>query len=457
MKRVLGPARTWWRSRAALGFLGYLVAHILVIVGLPTPRFPDSPHYLVFSVTGGGSEPPTVPFFYNLVSTDPERIALQTLIAAIAWWSLASVVAHRVVDRRVALGVRFVLLALGIVGPIASWNSTILSESLSISLTVLLIATWLRYVERRTVGRAATVFVTSVLWTDARQAQIYLSALILLGAALFALRRWREAVGWVLVLGLGAATASGLAIVDKNHYVGGGIIADTVADRILPNPGYTQWFVDQGMPYNATIAKTAGSLYGDALAAIPQWEAWNVANGTRTYLDFLLTHPRYLLWEPLSSFLGEPPSLLQAPSSLYVGTEPNPTPSMLSPDANYGRHRDVLPSPIEDLLFDPGNPGDVLLLAGIAGAAAFLAHRRRGRDRRLVVPIFVALSTIPHGYVVYWLGAVGEQDRLAIVLAVAVRVALWSVLAFSLDRIVTHPDDTTPDLATVGTRSSLLS
>jgi hypothetical protein len=150
------------------------------------------------------------------------------------------------------------------------------------------------------------------------------------------------------------------------------------------------------------------------------------------------THLRYTLWEPLASFSGEQPSLVKAPPSIYAQTQPDPTPSLLSPNANYGRHRDVLPAPIADLLFDPGQFGDVVLLGALATLAAVVGRRRYGRDRRLLIPFIVVVSTIPSGYFVWLIGGTGERDRLAIVLAVALRIALWSILAFSLDHLLGH-------------------
>src|ERR1700731_4457698 len=64
-------------------------------------------------------------------------IAGRGVWAAGAWWGLASVASSLMGDRRARLGVKVALLILGLCGPIASWNSTFLSESVAISLTAL--------------------------------------------------------------------------------------------------------------------------------------------------------------------------------------------------------------------------------------------------------------------------------------------------------------------------------
>ena len=128
--------------RRAAPFLGYLLVQGFIIVGLTTPRFPDSPSYTDLSLTG--HRLPTVPLIYSAFPSDSLKSLAQVVLAAVCWWILAGVASGMVENRAVRIGLRTVLLALGVVAPIASWNSTILSESIAISLTALLIAVWLR-------------------------------------------------------------------------------------------------------------------------------------------------------------------------------------------------------------------------------------------------------------------------------------------------------------------------
>jgi hypothetical protein len=117
---------------------------------------------------------------------------------------------------------------------------------------------------------------------------------------------------------------------------------------------------------------------------------------------------------------------------------------MLSPDANYGRHRDVLPAVVEGLLFEQGQAGDVLLLAFTAFGLAWVAREKFGRDRRMLIPIIVTLLVIPDGYLVWLTGGDGELDRHSITMAVSVRVGLWIILALALDRLIEARRSTPP-------------
>ncbi len=332
------------------------------------------------------------------------------------------------------------LLALGVVGPIANWNSTLLSEPVAISLSMLLVAAWIRYAQRPTWATAALVLLATVPWTFSRQADVLVGAMICAAAVVAWLLRPRLAIRAALAAGLLVIAGIGFWEVGNNHTIQDSNVETFIQESVLVKPSWTKWFVDHGMPYDSTIAETAGKLpYDDPVEADPAFAAWVKAHGLHTYVRFMLSHPRYTLFGPLQSFPGELASLHRQNTSPYAAfAQPNPTPSMLSPDTNYGRHRGVLPSVVQNLLFQQGQIGDVLALAAITCWLTIRAWRRFGPDRRLWVPALLAVSAIPQAYAV-WLsggGADGELDRLSMILAVSLRVGLWIVLALAVDRLL---------------------
>jgi hypothetical protein len=431
-----GPRSIRFDRREAAGFLGYLAAQVFCIVGLVTARYPDSYRYMQLSFTGKADFPPTVPLVYAILPTDALRVGAQTALATVCWWALARVASNAVRDRRIRISLRAVLLMLGVVGPVVSWNTVILSESIAISLTALLVAAWLWFQRRPSWTRAFAAITATEAWDLAKPTGIVLGALIAMVAVVHALRHRRELLRVGIALTLVALSVMNAAVFSTSGYLKVGLISDVIQDRILVNPGYTVWFIDHGMPYSPAIAKSAGGDYGIALEQIPAMESWMAVSATSTYIRFVVAHPEYAVIAPLSAFPGEEPSLQEPTNPVYAAVEPNPTPSMLSPTANYGRHRQVLPSVVEDFLFEQGQIGNLLALAAGAVTCALLV-RRRGKDRRLVLPALVALSAVPWGYLVWLTGGVGEVDRLSVVLAVAARIGLWLLLGFALDHLVT--------------------
>lgn len=423
-----------------LSFLGYFLLQELVVLGLNTPRWADSPTYLHLSLTGAASRLPTVPLFYKLFPTDDLRVAAQVVLAALAWWMLALCASRLVIDRRVQIVVRVVLLMLGLVPAVTNWNSIILSESVAVSLTALLIAAWMAFVQHPGWVRLALALAVTLFWTLARQPNVLFGlGITLAGLVALAVGKMRVNLRTVSAIGLLVISAIGLLEIHRNESVSKAALGDIVQLRILPNPQWTAWFVAHGMPYSPTVANYSGQEFRYVDERGSPFVTWIYAHGRRTYFRFILTHPRYTLVGPLPYFSGEEASDHHMNASIYRPyLQPNPTPSILSPTVNYGRHREVLPSVIENLLFEQGQIGDVFALGVAAIGLALLTVRRSGSDARFAVPAVAVLLAIPEGYILWLSGGetTGELDRLSIVTAVSLRIGLWVMLAVAVDRLM---------------------
>jgi hypothetical protein len=422
----------WW------AFAVYLLLHALVVAGLRTPRFPTSPEYLVLSFLGHARRLWTVPLFYKLFPNDTLRIAGQTLFSAVSWWVLAFVAARDVRRREVRFGLRILILTLGLCTSVAAWNTAILSESVSISLTALLIAAWLWFVRWRTLSTAVLATAATLLWTFTRQEHVIVSCAITFIVLAIVARRWRDGVLIALAVVLTAISLYGIVAATRNRDLARYNLAAIVGLRILPNSDYTSWFIAHGMPYTPTVAGFANKYPPEPLADDPVWGAWAQAKGNHVYLNFMLSHPRYTLTGVLPYLSGEQPSLTQ-PALPPAALSPDATPSLLSPDTDWARHRDVLPRVVQDLLFERGTVGDLIALSIAAFTLVGFAWKRHGWDRRFLVPGIVVASVLPHIYVV-WLTSATELDRHAVDIAVSARIGLWLLAAYALDRLVSTPE-----------------
>jgi hypothetical protein len=417
-------------------FLAYLLLQAIVVLGLTTPRFPDSETYMHVSFTGADLRLPTVPLLYKVLPTDSLRVAGQVLLAAAAWWALARASGAMIADRRVRLALMGVLLTLGLVGPIVNWNSVILSESTAISLTALMIALWLRYAQDPQRSTAVGAIAATLAWTLTRQANV-IFGLLITAAAIAAALVWRNRGRIHLIVAIAMVLISlvGLLEVNNNTTLAKGAFLYTLKARIIPNRGWTHWFTDHGMPNPRFDPAQAGR----AVPLNPAFTSWLDDRGLRTYVEFMATHPRYTLLDPLPYLSGEQASLYHPNRAQIPELQPDPTPSILSPNANYGRHRDVVPSVIASLLWDRTQIGGLLVLAGAGFGLAWVSRRRTGTDARLLIPTFIVLAAIPGAYLVWLSGgeATHELDRLSVVTAVWVRIGLWLLLAVALDRVLT--------------------
>ncbi|MEI8105401.1 MAG: hypothetical protein WCH31_06135 [Actinomycetes bacterium] len=434
-RRHLGATESWSWAKAA-PFLAYLAVQTVCVLGLRTTHFPDSAAYTELSFSGDAKRLQTVPLLFTALGSDPMRIAGQVVIAAGSWWFLARVASELIRDRRVALGLRCVLLAFGLLTPIASWNSAILSESTTLSLTAVLIAVWIRYAREVSWATAGTAVAVTVAWTFTRPDHLILVVLILAVAVAAMLRRRNDVIPVAVVAALVLTSFACFLDSGPRKYTSSQNVWYILSGRILPNQGWTAWFRDHGMPALTQTANPNG---------VPDdlW-SWIAADGEHTYLRFVLSHPHYTLIDPLPYFSGERASLYLKNTSeyrpthtSYAPTQPNPRPSFLSPSVNYARVRPVVPSVVERLLFDQGQFGEIFALIALGAGLTVLSSRRFGRDARILVPVLVAASSIPQAYIV-WLGGgetTGELDRQSLTLAVSLRISLWIVIACALDRL----------------------
>jgi hypothetical protein len=460
-ERVESPVRgISWRSRRSHSaeepvggarsgpFLGYLTLHALVVIGLVTPRFPTSREYLRLDFTGRQPRLWAVPLLYKLLPADWLRVAGQVVIAAVCWWVLAAVASSMLKDRRVRIGLQIVILALGLIGPIAQWNSAIGDESLTISLTALLVAVWLSYAQKPRVAAAVGIVAVTTLWTFTRQDHIIMTALvavvILVGVAYARVTKTqRSALTVFVAIALVVVSALGFATASRNRSLVNVNLSAIIALRVLPNEGYTLWFTAHGMPDTAAIQSYAGSTTPEELGSNKRFAKWLVAHGEHTYALFLVSHPSYTLGHPLVDVTGEEPTQSVRPPQPYL--DPDLEASFVSPNANWARHREVVPRLLQDLLFTPGQSADVISLGAVAIGLALFARRRNLADRRLLVPTVVLGTVLPHIYVV-WLTSASELDRHALIIAVSLRIALWLMAAFAIDALLASPP-TAPESA----------
>ena len=141
---------------------------------------------------------------------------------------------------------------------IANWDLTILSESLSLSLSALSIAAWLRWLQRRTVLSAVATVATTGLLLFTRTSVIPLVGLLALGVALSAIRAPARAMKLVTAAALLFTLAWGLFVMSnvehssaaRSEHVGylSQNFLMVLQQRILTDPETLRWFRQHGMP-----------------------------------------------------------------------------------------------------------------------------------------------------------------------------------------------------------------
>lgn len=427
-------AGAWARTPYALILLGYVLLRLGGFSGVRTLVYPDTAGYLdvasrsLFSLDfWAGARPPALPLLYKVLpDSDSARAWGQFAVSVVCWPLLAGAVARCLrpgAYRYLAFGA---VLLFSMTIPIIQWDRVLLSESLSISLTALVLASWLELVRAPRPAMVVGVLAASLLWVFARDSNGVVALTIVPFAIVWAVwpgHRWRV---WPLVL------AGGLAAIFATSFLATGTeaaklrrterpILHVIGRRVLANPAETRWFERHGMPKPPPrVRQYRRSLAGIVEGSIPsdpptnRFIDWAVHHGRSVLVRYLLAHP----WRTVRQTFDNRKHLL---SGVTVGYKaPN--------------QRRVLPDTIDALVY----PRDVqslyfwLVLVGFGAAAAW---RRRGALRTWLVPVGALALQVPHAIVVYQ-GDTLEIPRHAILVAVTARLSILLLALFALGRLV---------------------
>jgi hypothetical protein len=310
-----------WSAVAGASWCGFAWFRLWQATKAPALVWQDSKSYI--SVAGqafwslsfwAGARPPLVPLLWKLTGSPPSFVLGQTLVAVAAWGALAWVVGRSAPPgwrRTVATGA---VLAFATSPPIVIWDRSVLSESLSVSLIALLVASSLRVAHRPTPARGAAVIVSALLVALTRDSQVWTVGLLGMCFAGLALvggvrrhRLPRYPAG--LAAALLVITAVGAwGEVDSGRTTAN--VTDVLFARVFPYPERVAWFASHGMPQSRAIDRLARSQSappGDAKIVafdgrdprFARLEHWIDRDGPTTYSVWLLSHPGYVFSEPL--------------------------------------------------------------------------------------------------------------------------------------------------------------
>ena len=435
------------RRRVALGalrlatwgaaFSAFAAVRIAAIADRPPARFPDTASYLVLDLSHRGLRPWVVPLVYSLLSSDDARIAVQCAAAIVLWCALAYAVACTLRCWPLKVAGAGAVLLVGASPQVTRWDLALLSESLALSLTAAVIATWLMFAVKHTRGWGTAARVMTALWAFTREPHLALLPVILVLLALSLAwpngRRTRALLLLTLVpiCAWGAATMThSSAMTDYNVYL-------LLQERVFPNHRRVEWFVRNGhMPTSKAILTSRGFVSRSDLsrqllhqAEIPVgidpptvverggdvFVHWVHEHGAATYLDYLTHHPGFAFtrpWEDVDTMLA--PRLHAI--SPHVRADP-----VLSEGVTAALFQNM------DRYFD----------ALVVGLMLTLVAWRRPRLGVSMVGLSVLASS---GVLLYiaWHGAAIELSRHAIVASVASRIAIIILVVAGIDRILSR-------------------
>ncbi len=267
-----------------------------------------------------------LPLFLKLLGTTPQNydsleqmrliFFVQAIFSAISWTAFA-VMAAAVTSRRWLTRVLLfgLILFFSLSLEIGLWDALLLSESFTLSLFALVLASWLALIAwlpkiqqawLRWVVLAGTLFVT-VLYTFTRDSNIYFIIIAAGVLLLFWLRGLLKARRSEVVV---FTAAIALLFIGQNLSMSAGnrwqiFMYDHLAVRFLNSPDATEFFAREGLPVSDRLMETrhmVGYVYQPLFTEDPAFQPvrdWVATRSKAAYLKYLISNPKKTLLDPL--------------------------------------------------------------------------------------------------------------------------------------------------------------
>ena len=364
-----------------------------------------------------GPKPPVMPILLKAVAhSNRAFVILATAVAVLAWLVLA-VQVTRLLTQRAACVIALVgLVLIALSPPLNIWDSTVLTDSLSVSLGLLLLSGILAMVGRPwSWWRAGVVVLVGTVWGLTRDTNAQL--LLVLAVAIALVVAVRQLSKPWLVVALGLLAVFGVAQWSQEQAKRWELpFDDVVAIRVLPDATQRNFFARHGMPVTATLLARQGlnaSSGNFAFANDPRlasYRRWRDARGRATYLAWALAHPA----STIKNSLVDVPAITTQDRSDYVPAGYHPT------------LRDGLANLV------PHTRLGAAVSFLVAVVLASLAVARRRTTPLVIVGLVLLALAVPHALLV-WNGGGFEFVRHGLGLDMQFRLAVLFIVAGAFD------------------------
>jgi hypothetical protein len=365
------------------------------------------------------ARPPMFPLVLKVFEADKIRVAaFQASFSILAWGSLALALAYSFSN--VLRPIAFVLiLVLSLDRHISGWDVVMLTESISISLLAIFVATWLWLLKEWKWGKVVLLGLISFVWVFTRDTNgwvlFMIAGVILISVLLFQARKRYLSIA--LLFGL-LFSLSNFSANRGNHWVFP--FQNVLAQRVLNDQKAVAFFSDCGMPVTQKLLDMAGgyagsqdrAFYNDP--ALESYRIWMNANGKSCYARWLLSRPVRSIQEPW----GDLAWLLGFEDVAYFYPQ---------------RYQPMWPWYLERVLY----PQDALVgLWSFLTLVALIAVWRKSWKKNIAWVIFIVLCLLVYPQIfIVWHGDVPGTNRHALSVSLQFVLSFWVFCLLALEKI----------------------
>jgi hypothetical protein len=262
-----------------------------------------------------GTYPPVVPILWKVTGSGTAFVLVQGLLAVGAWGFLAWTVS-RLLGAPLRRSAAFVVvLAFSTVTQVVLWNRSVLSESVSLSLIATLYACIILLSRSPSWPKVIAVVATAMAMASVRDSLIWTVGALSVFCGIYAVVVAKKDPGvgiFAAVLAVSLVMVAGLASwgvqYSKREVVS---VVSVLEVRVFPYPQRVAWFASHGMPEATAVDRLAQRTkpsrpsqtkvvsISESDPAFGKLVVWEQEAGPSTYARWIVSHPTYLLTEPL--------------------------------------------------------------------------------------------------------------------------------------------------------------
>jgi hypothetical protein len=364
-------------------------------------------------------------FLKLLGSSQPLIEIFQLSISTAAWLFLAWKFIGSIKKDWIKISGFVVILGFSLSPTVQVWNHAVLSESLSISVMVVIIALFIGLAQKWEWRSLFLLMLCFVIWMSLREANAYIAVMVAFALVVIGFIQRTLKVYWLLSLLIGVSFLINYQLSAAYALPRWALpLAEVITKRILPEPEYLEFFASNGMPVTPELMALSGRwAISDGYAVVNnaklgKFEKWLYTEGRTVYTKFLLKHPSYTIDSPLEDI-----EVLLADDFFEGIPVPKYTPA--------------LPKVANEILYPERYFYLYLWLSLFLSGFIFAASLRENKKVYWVV-FFTLLLAIPHLYLV-WHGDALDVARHAVIANVQFHLGVWLLIILYLDGVFGKP------------------
>lgn len=374
-----------------------------------------------------GIKPFTLPLIIKFFNFNLDNVVFfQFSLSLFAWILLGFFFSRNINSLLLSLISYIFILLFSLSTDIILWDRILLSESLNISLIVILLAIFFLGIKNKHKLLNIISMPLLVLWVflrDINSWMLLFLGLVIIAYLIISKSSWRTyilpSVMILLFLSSNILSNSG-----KRWVVP---FLNVLSTRILPNSYYTDQFDVRGMPVTVKLLEQKNKTFNKVFLSDPElkeFREWMYDHGKSVYMRFLLLHPSYFLQSPFENW------------SLMYGFLPF-SQETRNDNFDYASEgfKEFFPYPINELIY-PKEFGLMIILIGVAIIGFLSSQFQEIRNDHSIMFCFALLICSYPMLILSYHGDSSGISRHALGSILLLVFSCWLILFQYLDRTV---------------------